>query len=52
MVALLRGASVRLMDDRSLVRRPGYDVVMRELPAMLPIGRRPFRRHAETTNVA
>jgi steroid 5-alpha reductase family enzyme len=50
MTALLRGASVRLMDDRSLARRPEYDVVMRELPAMLPIGRRLIRRHAETTN--
>jgi steroid 5-alpha reductase family enzyme len=44
MTALLRGASVRLMDNRSLARRPEYDVVMRELPAMLPIGRRLFRR--------
>jgi len=52
MTALLRGASVRLMDNRSLARRPEYDVVMRELPAMLPIGRRLFRQHAETTNVS
>jgi steroid 5-alpha reductase family enzyme len=44
MTALLRGASVRLMDNRSLERRPGYDVLMRELPAMLPIGRRLVRR--------
>jgi steroid 5-alpha reductase family enzyme len=40
MTALLRGVSVRLMDDRSLARRPGYDVLMRELPAMVPIPRR------------
>ena len=52
MTALLRGASVRLMDDRSLARRPGYDLVMRELPAMLPIGRRLIRRHAEASTVA
>jgi steroid 5-alpha reductase family enzyme len=52
MTALLRGASVRLMDNRSLARRPEYDVLMRELPAMLPIGRRLFRRHAESTNVS
>lgn len=51
MTALLRGASVRLMDDRSLARRPGYDVVMRELPAMLPVGRRLIRRRAEATTV-
>ncbi|MCU1344324.1 MAG: hypothetical protein JWL70_590, partial [Acidimicrobiia bacterium] len=51
MTALLRGASVRLMDDRSLARRPGYDEVMRELPAMLPTGRRLFRRRAEATTV-
>lgn len=44
MTALLRGVSVRLMDDRSLARRPGYDVLLRELPAMLPIGRRLGRR--------
>jgi steroid 5-alpha reductase family enzyme len=49
MTALLRGASVRLMDNRSLARRPEYDVLMRELPAMLPIGRRLLRRHAEST---
>ena len=52
MTALLRGASVRLMDNRSLARRPEYDVLMRELPAMLPIGRRLLRRHAESTNVS
>jgi hypothetical protein len=28
------------MDKRSLERRPGYDVLMKELPAILPIGRR------------
>ncbi len=47
MTALLRGVSVRLMDDRSLARRPGYDVLMRELPAMVPIGRRFVPAEAE-----
>jgi steroid 5-alpha reductase family enzyme len=40
MTALLRGISVPMMDDRSVARRPGYEQLMRELPAMLPIGRR------------
>lgn len=40
MTALLRGASVPMMDRRSLERRPGYDEVMRDVPAMLPLGRR------------
>jgi steroid 5-alpha reductase family enzyme len=44
MTALLRGASTPMMDQRSLDRRPGYDVLMRELPAMAPIGRRLFVR--------
>jgi steroid 5-alpha reductase family enzyme len=44
MTALLRGASTPMMDKRSLERRPGYDALMRELPAMLPIGRRLFVR--------
>ncbi len=44
MTALLRGASTPMMDRRSLERRPGYDVIMRELPAMAPIGRRLFVR--------
>lgn len=44
MTALLRGASTPMMDRRSLERRPGYDVIMRELPAMTPIGRRLFVR--------
>lgn len=45
MTALLRGASTPMMDRRSLERRPGYDVIMRELPAMAPIGRRLFVRN-------
>jgi len=44
MTALLRGASTPMMDKRSLERRPGYEALMRELPAMLPIGRRLFVR--------
>lgn len=40
MTALLRGASTPMMDKRSLARRPGYEVLMRELPAMAPVGRR------------
>lgn len=44
MTGLLRGASTPMMDKRSLERRPGYDVIMRELPAMAPIGRRLFVR--------
>lgn len=42
MTALLRGASTPMMDKRSLERRPGYEELMRDLPAMLPIGRRLF----------
>jgi steroid 5-alpha reductase family enzyme len=44
MTVLLRTASVPMMDKRSVQRRPGYDVLMRELPAILPIGRQIFRR--------
>jgi hypothetical protein len=44
MSALLRGASTPMMDKRSLERRPGYEVLIRELPAMAPIGRRLFVR--------
>ncbi|MSO59940.1 MAG: DUF1295 domain-containing protein [Ilumatobacteraceae bacterium] len=42
MTILLRTASVPMMDKRSAQRRPGYDVLMRELPAILPIGRQIF----------
>ncbi|CAB4749852.1 unannotated protein [freshwater metagenome] len=45
MSGLLRGASTPMMDKRSIERRPGYEVLMRELPAMAPIGRRLFVRH-------
>jgi len=45
MSGLLRGASTPMMDKRSIERRPGYEVLMRELPAMAPIGRRIFVRH-------
>ena len=40
MTVLLRTASVPIMDKRSLERRPGYDVLMKELPAILPLGRK------------
>lgn len=40
MTALLRFASVPMMDRRSIERRPGYEAIVRRLPAMLPIGRR------------
>jgi len=46
MSGLLRGASTPMMDKRSIERRPGYEVLVRELPAMAPIGRRLFRRGA------
>ena len=46
MSALLRGASTPMMDKRSLERRPGYEALMRELPAMAPIGRRLFVRNS------
>lgn len=44
MSGLLRGASTPMMDKRSIERRPGYEALVRELPAMAPIGRRLFRR--------
>jgi steroid 5-alpha reductase family enzyme len=44
MTALLRGASTPMMDKRSIERRPGYEALVRELPAMAPIGRRFFVR--------
>lgn len=40
MTLLLRCASVPMMDRRSIERRPGYDELVRRLPAMLPVGRR------------
>lgn len=40
MTALLRFASVPMMDRRSVERRPGYDAIVQRLPAMLPVGRR------------
>ena len=50
---LLRGASVPMMDKRSLARRPGYAEVVRELPAMIPLGRRlaPGRRQESSRPV-
>lgn len=36
MVALFAGASIPMMDRRSLERRPGYDAHMRAVPALLP----------------
>jgi steroid 5-alpha reductase family enzyme len=45
MTILLRTASVPMMDKRSLARRPGYDALMNELPAILPLGRRIFVRN-------
>ena len=44
MTGLLRGASTPMMDKRSIERRPGYEDVVRKLPAMAPIGRRLFVR--------
>jgi len=44
MTALLRFASCPMMDKRSVERRPGYATLVRELPAMAPIGRRIFVR--------
>ena len=37
MYLFFRFASLPLMDRRSLERRPGYDRLLRELPAMAPI---------------
>ncbi|MFM7254033.1 MAG: DUF1295 domain-containing protein [Ilumatobacteraceae bacterium] len=44
MTALLRFGSVPMMDRRSIERRPGYEEIVRELPAMIPLGRRLRRR--------
>jgi steroid 5-alpha reductase family enzyme len=40
MVVLFLGASIPLMDKRSLARRPGYAEHMRRVPALLPRPRR------------
>ena len=44
MTALLRFGSVPMMDRRSAERRPGYDEILEQLPAMIPLGRRLRRR--------
>jgi len=46
MTGLLRGASVPMMDKRSMARRPGYERLMEDLPAMAPIGRRLTHRRS------
>jgi steroid 5-alpha reductase family enzyme len=39
MVALFVAASVPMLDRRNVERRPGYDAVIRDLPALVPRGR-------------
>lgn len=41
MIVMFVFVSIPLMDKRSLERRPGYDAVMAEIPALLP---RPWKR--------
>ncbi len=36
MIAMFLGASIPMLDQRSLATRPGYDTVVRDLPALLP----------------
>jgi steroid 5-alpha reductase family enzyme len=36
MIAMFLGASIPMLDQRSVATRPGYDAVMAELPALLP----------------
>jgi steroid 5-alpha reductase family enzyme len=45
MIAMFLGASIPMLDRRNLASRPGYDAVIAELPALLPLGpRRAARR--------
>ena len=39
MVAMFLGASIPMLDRRSIESRPGYEALVAELPALLPFGR-------------
>lgn len=43
MIAMFVGASIPMLDRRSAERRPGYETVIAELPALLPLGPRRSR---------
>ncbi len=38
MIAMFLGASIPMLDKRSIASRPGYEALTKSLPALLPLG--------------